>query len=196
MVKKGGNPFIKNLAGETAESIVGNLRNEVPSEEKTEVLKAIESYHEKFPPKTFDSLVHSAARKNGLGRLKVMKFFGANFESYNERRQLPLDVAIEANHFELALYLMQETDQLFHDGDLVKKCFEFLIGQARVFAFTSHVAGKYLKVYQKCFQIQKMTNIEVKANVKLIKKTLKQKLSQQDLNNFLLDLFLRHFSRQ
>ena len=196
MIRKGGNPFIKNLGGETAESIVRNLRDEVPAEERTEVLNAIEGYLEKFPPKPYDSLVHSAARQNELGRLKVMKFFGANFESYNERRQLPLDVAIEAKHLELSLYLMLNTDQLFKDSDLVKRCFEFLIVQAREFSFTANLAGRYLKVFQKCFEIQKMPTVEAKANVKLIKKTLKQKLSQQDLNNFLLGVFAKHFNRQ
>jgi hypothetical protein len=47
-----------------------------------------------------------------------------------------------------------------------------------------------MKVWSRSFQFQKLDEAQVKANVKLIKKMLKNKGSERDINDLMLNLFM------
>ena len=107
---------------------------------KEQLQEAINSFNDSFPSKSQESVVHSAARNNQLKLLKRFKFFNASFDSYNNKRQKPVEVVMECGHLEVALYLMENTCGFYpcenhyseiylttysHEPNLRKKCYEF-----------------------------------------------------------------------
>jgi hypothetical protein len=47
--------------------------------------------------------------------LKFYNFFNASFDSFNYKREKPVEVAIESGHLEAALYLMENMKDVFED---------------------------------------------------------------------------------
>ena len=145
MIQNGGNPFIRNKKGESVITLLESLTEE-QAQIKEQLQEAIKNFEEKYPSTDQESGVHSAARKNQLKKLKRYKLFSASFDPYNNKRQKPVEVAMECGHLEVALFLMENTDGLFpreewktynsflptysQDLNLRRKCVEFLANQA------------------------------------------------------------------
>ena len=145
MIQNGGNPFIRNKAGESINKQLESLTGE-QADIKEQLQEAIRSFDEKYPIKDEESVVHCAARNNQLKKLRTYKFFCASFDSYNNKRQKPVEVAIECGHLEVAVFLMENSDVFFprqewktyesflttysQNPNLRKKCLMFLANQS------------------------------------------------------------------
>ena len=144
MIQNGGNPFIRNKKGESVITLLESLTEE-QAQIKEQLQEAIKNFEEKYPSTDQESGVHSAARKNQLKKLKRYKLFSASFDPYNNKRQKPVEVAMECGHLEVALFLMENTDGFFprdewktfapflstysQDPNLRNKCLKFLANQ-------------------------------------------------------------------
>jgi hypothetical protein len=69
-------------------------------------MEEIGTFYETHPPKPYHSLVHSAVEQERFFRLKTLRFFYARVDSYNERGELPVQVAMREKKLEMALYLV------------------------------------------------------------------------------------------
>ena len=103
MLKMGGNPFVKNMHGESIEFLIGLKKH--CSEDFLEIDKMIEEAKQNMPEETNESLVHKAVRENDLKKLKLYHKFGALLSWYNLKGQTPKDVAIEKGFVDIVKYI-------------------------------------------------------------------------------------------
>ena len=145
MIQNGGNPFVRNKEGESVNLLLESLTEEQAGI-KEQLKEAIKNFEENFPCGDQESFVHCAARNNQLKLLKRYKFLQASFDSYNNKRQKPVEIAMESGQLEVAIYLMENTFGFFlteeqntyepclttysQEPNLRDKCREFLSNQA------------------------------------------------------------------
>ena len=124
MIQMGGNPFISNKMGDSIESLVGSLCRE-EEDIKNQILAEINAFKTSFPPSEKEGLVHSAVRQNNLKLAKVLQMLGASFDSYNNKRERPLDIAIDNKCNRMAVFVLNSMDRAVEEEDKAKKysCF-------------------------------------------------------------------------
>ena len=184
MIQHGGNPFVRNKAGQSIESMLESLSPDQSSIKKL-LLSEIENFKLKFPPQDQESLVHSAARNNRLKLLKVYRLLNASLDSFNYKRQKPLEVAMESGHLESSLYLMQSMPGIFQDQDIGQECFKFLREQASSSAFSAPLALNYIQVIQSCLKLQEFDAKEIE------KLEEELKTSKENFNEMLFKILSR-----
>jgi ankyrin repeat protein len=102
MLSKGGNPFIKNKQGETAEDLLESakknllrMRSDAKQQDADRVNEILSQMGEmkKDHQETNESRVHIAARANNLRKIQFYHKIGAPLESYNLNGETPLELA-------------------------------------------------------------------------------------------------------
>jgi hypothetical protein len=115
MIINGGNPFLKNKSGQNVENLLKDVSADHSSIVR-EIFHEIEKLKRDIPQETNESLLHEAARKNNLGRLKLLHQLGAPFESFNMRGQRPRDVAEELGFNDIVKFIDGITISHLHNG--------------------------------------------------------------------------------
>ena len=166
MIRKGGHPLIKNLKGVSVSDLVDSMKDNDPMKDrlKAEIVN--------FSPAKdqAEGRIHAAARLNQMNLIKVYYFLGARFDSHDAFGRLPVLIAIEAGHRDLALYLMQHTDGAFDRADLVDQCHDFVAELIRdKSVFNLAMAQEHQSVLVAFFRHRKLPNEEIETLERLLK---------------------------
>lgn len=105
MIRKGGHPLIKNLSGVTVSDLVNSMKEGdcIKDQLKAEIANFMENVS---PAKDrSEGRIHAAARLNRMTRMRVYHYLGARFDSHDVYGRLPVLLAVEAGHLEMAFYL-------------------------------------------------------------------------------------------
>ncbi len=108
MLLKGGNPFIRNKHGESAEDLLRSDANQ-DSDHLPEIWNLIEELKTNLPEETNESLVHAAVRKNYLKKIKFYCKIGAPLVSFNLMGQTPLELAQRLGFEDIRNFIEKQT---------------------------------------------------------------------------------------
>ena len=177
MIMEGGNPFVEDEEGQSIEMLVQGMSDD--NEFKSRLIESIEIFFERHPRRDKEGLVHSAVRQNNLLKVKILKFLNGRFDTFNNFKQLPIDIAMENNSLEMFLYLLSETDELDRTNPVSQKCQMFLADKIDEKAFTADLAIKYKPVLQKIW-LQGISAEDFEARTENL-----AKCSDEDVNDLL-----------
>ncbi len=108
MLLKGGNPFIRNKHGKSAEDLLRGDTNQ-NSEHLTEIWNLIEEMKYNLSAETNESLVHTAVRKNDLKKVQFYNKIGAPLVSFNLMGQTPLELAQQLGFDNIEQFIEKQT---------------------------------------------------------------------------------------
>ena len=108
MLLKGGNPFIRNKHGESAEDFLRRDPNQ-NSDHMPEIWNMIEEMKTNLPDETNESLVHAAVRKNDLRKIQFYHRIGAPLVSFNLMGQTPLELAQRLGFDDIRNFIEKQT---------------------------------------------------------------------------------------
>jgi ankyrin repeat protein len=109
MLSKGGNPFIQNKHGESAEDLLRRVTDQ-DADKVRKILNQMEEMKKKHQ-ETNESRVHIAARTNDLRKIQFYHKIGAPLESYNLNGETPLQVAKDLGFDHIRNFIEKQTKQ-------------------------------------------------------------------------------------
>ena len=169
LIIKGGNPFVENKEGQTIEMLVQGLGDD--NKFKAKLIRNIEIFYERHQRNPKESLIHSAVRQNSLGKVKILKFFGGRFDTFNHFKQVPVEIAVENGHLEMFLFLFSITGNFNGKDKVTQKCRQFLADQIERKSFTAYLVNKYKPVLEKFFRSRGTTENTLKTIMETLAKS-------------------------
>ena len=146
MLENGGDPFIKNMKGESIESILND------TEDHEDLKLLIDTARKNLSLKTtgIASPIHNAIKEGNISWLKIYKMLGANFCSFNDKGERPIETAINLDHanVDIVLFVLNQSQTLLEEETILKLVFQYLEAQVRQKFMNKSLVKKYEDLWQ------------------------------------------------
>ena len=109
---------------------------------------------------TSAGFVHQAVIECSLNKLRFYKFISGSLESFNSKKEVPLELAIHSNHLEIVLFIIDSTKNVFENTSLAPGVNDFLAKKImEKNELTSPLIKKYQKVWEKLLKYRNAHNL-------------------------------------
>lgn len=142
MLENGGDPFQKNKKGESVESILNDMED--PEDLKSLIDIAKQNLSVKTTGRA--SVIHNAIEDGNILKLQIYSMLGANFYSFNEKGERPIETAItnlENANVEIVLYVLNCSQSLLDEEKIFKLVFQFLEKETQQKNINETIIKKY-----------------------------------------------------